>query len=75
LACPFLGTSKTNGIQQAVSLQRGLIDTSAGATARKARQRAGARHARKSTSADFLRVAPLPPRKKARGAFDPPCTP
>ena len=23
----------------------------------------------------FLRVAPLPPRKKARGAFDPPCTP
>ena len=45
------------------------------ATTRKAHQRVGARHARKSASADFLRVAPLPPRKKARGAFDPPCAP
>ena len=40
-----------------------------------ARQQVGAHHARKSASADFLRVAPLPPRKQERGAVDPPCAP
>ena len=40
-----------------------------------ARQKVGARHARKPASAGFLRVAPLPPRKQARGAFAPPCAP
>jgi len=47
-----------------------------GATVHKARQRVGAHHAhpaRKRRAA--LRVAALPPRKIARGAFDPPRAP
>jgi hypothetical protein len=51
--------------------QRALSD----AHGAQARQRVGAHHARKSANTDFLRVAPLPPRKRARGAFDPPCAP
>jgi len=42
---------------------------------RKASKKVGAHHARPDRKRSVLRVAPLPPRKKGRGAFDSPCAP
>ena len=64
-----------NDIDRAIgrSLNQASQDGCHGA---QARQEAGARHARLAREGRAnLRVAALPPRKKVRGALDPPCAP
>src|SRR5208282_810261 len=67
------GSTESNDIDRAIgrSLNQASQDGCRGA---QARQEAGARHARLAREGRAnLRVAALPPRKKVRGALDPPC--